>query len=377
MGLSFDNIRLSRRGEMRNVLDSGDAILIYSLLAVTLLVQLVSTSTPLRALFGLPLLFFFPGYALLLFLFPRRYGSGYPDGPSDRSLRHVERLLLSFGISLSLAPIVALGYALFEIPLSRFSVTVGFAVLTAGFLAAGEVRRRRVPRSERFVVPFGRWLGVLQSGVGGGRYGLDGVLNVALGLAVVFALVSLGYGLLVPTSGEQYTNFYLVTENETGGLVAAGYPANLTGTELGELIVGIDNREGRTVDYQVVVQLERVSLGEDGRGLRVLETESLGHRALSVSTNETEHLTLVLPVDGAGYTARAAGPASAGTHLRLSYLLYLDEAPEERSVDGAYRSVYLWLETGEAVVEDRNGNENGLRRPSPTRQPTGAVPEGA
>lgn len=348
MSLSFDTTGLTRRWNLRELIRSGDVVIICALISVAVLVQWASTSTPLRALFGLPLLLFYPGYALLLFLFPRHHGDETPGRRYQESLRYIERFALSFGISLTLAPIVALCYALADVPLTRSTVTVGFSSLVVVLLAAGEIRRRRLPDPERFVVPFERWLDAARVTVENGRYDADTLLNVVLVFAVVFALSSLGYGLLVPNSGERYTNLYLVTENDDGALVAGGFPVNLSDDAPGELIVGIDNHEGRTVEYHVVTQLQSVRLdGNDSGEVRVLGRQELQHRTFSVVHNGSSHAAFGVPT--ADTAARATEDAPTGTFLRLTYLLYLDEVPEERTEATAYRSVYLWVETGNGV----------------------------
>jgi len=56
------------------------------------------------------------------------------------------------------------------------------------------------------------------------------------------------------------TEFYLLTENESGDLVAAGYPTNMTRGESGSLVVGIGNQGHESVEYTVVVELQRVEI---------------------------------------------------------------------------------------------------------------------
>jgi uncharacterized membrane protein len=97
--------------------------------------------TPVRVLLGLLLVLFLPGYSLIAALFPRR-----------DDLDGIERIALSFGLSIAVVPLLglALNYTPFGIRLVPILITLSvFTVLLA--LAAG-VRRQGLPEGERFVV---------------------------------------------------------------------------------------------------------------------------------------------------------------------------------------------------------------------------------
>jgi len=67
-------------------------------LCLLLIPLVLLTSGPVRIALGLALVLFFPGYALVAALFPRR-----------RDLELVERIALSFGGSLAIVPLIGLG----------------------------------------------------------------------------------------------------------------------------------------------------------------------------------------------------------------------------------------------------------------------------
>jgi len=95
--------------------------------------------TPVRVL----LVLFLPGYSLIAALFPRK-----------DDLDGIERIALSFGLSIAVVPLIGLGlnYGIRLVPLLlRLSL---FTILLA--LAAG-VRRAWVSEAERFVVAVGGW----------------------------------------------------------------------------------------------------------------------------------------------------------------------------------------------------------------------------
>jgi uncharacterized membrane protein len=75
--------------------------ILYTINILTVVLILVITLFPdnvLRIILGLPLVLFFPGFALITALFPRK-----------ESLSDIERLGLTFGLSLAVVPLIGLG----------------------------------------------------------------------------------------------------------------------------------------------------------------------------------------------------------------------------------------------------------------------------
>jgi len=69
-------------------------ILINAISALLIIAILIFPSTILRIVLGLPFLLFFPGYTLLMSLFPRA-----------EQLQGIERTALSFGLSIAIVPL--------------------------------------------------------------------------------------------------------------------------------------------------------------------------------------------------------------------------------------------------------------------------------
>ena len=115
-----------------------------------------------RVLLGLLLVLFLPGYSLVAALFPRK-----------DDLDGIERIALSFGLSIAVVPL--LGLALNYTPLGSRLVPVllGLSLFTVLLAVVAGVRRVRMPEAERFVVAVGGlvWSGVWGGGGGGGMYG--------------------------------------------------------------------------------------------------------------------------------------------------------------------------------------------------------------
>jgi uncharacterized membrane protein len=308
------------------------AVVVVVLLTVLAVSLPVVRETPLRILFGLPFVLFVPGYAFVAALFPERGSApdGEEDASEDRGIDPIERVALAFGLSIAIVPLLGLvlnftpwGIRLIPIVLTVGGFTVGCAIVAA-------VRRWVLEPEERFSVPYRSWVASVRAELFEPDDRTDAVLNVALALALLLALGSVGFAVAVPQDGERFTEFYLLTEQEDGELVADDYPEEFIQGEPQPLIVGIENNEHETVDYTVVVQLERVE--GDGEESEVVERDELDRFEATLEHDETLH------------EEYSVAPTMAGEDLRLSFLLYDEEVPEEPTRENAYRDLHLWID---------------------------------
>ena len=189
----------------------------------------------LRVVLGLPFILFFPGYVLITALFPKK-----------DDLDGIERVALSFGLSIAVVPLLglALNYTPWGIRLLPVLVTL---ILFTG-LGSGLAfyRRGKQPPAERFVPAFELNLPNLKE-----FSLLDKVLSILLVLAIFFALGSIFYVVATPKAGEKFTEFYLLGKDGK----AEGYPRNLSFGEEGEVIVGVVNHEYCPVKYYLIVKM--------------------------------------------------------------------------------------------------------------------------
>ena len=146
----------------------------------------------------------------------------------------------------------------------------------------------------------------------------------------MLAVGSVGYAVAVPPQGEQFSEFYLLTENEDGELVADGYPTEMQSGEAADLIVGIENNEHTTTEYGVVVQLQTVET--EGNETVVLDRDEIDRFETTLEHNETHHER---------HTLR---PTRTGEDLRVQYLLYVDGIPESPTRENSYRDLHLWID---------------------------------
>ena len=276
----------------------------------------------LRVPLGFLFIFFVPGYALTAALFPRgeTIGSRTPEGLVPSAL---ERVVLSVGLSLALVPLVSLGLTLVSQPIGPRSVLLSLGTLTIAVLIVAAVRRLRTLPRERFSVSPQRTLGRTI------QYSTANVLNVVLVIAIALAVVGIGAAIVDSGEGDSYSELSLLSDGEDGP-VADDYSTALT-TETSEPFhVEVANNEHRDVEYTVVVLLEELDLGGD-----VVERDELDRFSVELAHGErvvNEH---------------EVEPTMTGEDLRLSYLLYIDDVPENPAMENADLSTYLFVDVDE------------------------------
>ncbi len=83
---------------------------------------------------------------------------------------------------------------------------------------------------------------------------IDRIVSYILILVIVVALASVVYIIINPSSGEKFTEFYILGSDGKAG----NYPTNLTVGENGTVFIGIVNHEETSVGYQLVVRYGNV-----------------------------------------------------------------------------------------------------------------------
>jgi uncharacterized membrane protein len=342
----------------------ADLAAVSILTAVTLVAVLVPgvRETPLRVIVGLPFVLFLPGYALIAALFPEAGTSPDSDAPAGEELRAadegevaddregidgIERVALSFGLSIAVVPLVGLVLNFTPFGIRLVPVVVAISGLTIALTGVAASRRRALPPEERFRVPYRTWLAAGQTELFEPKSRTDAALNVLLVVSIVLAVSSVAYAVAVPTQGESFTEFYLLTEQEDGTLVADEYPTEFTAGEPESIVVGIGNHEHQREEYTVVVAIQEVRIANNST--TVLAENELQRLQTTVGDNETWHQEV------------SVAPSMTGERLRLQFLLYRGDAPASPAIDSAYRETHLWVNvsapaTSASQLSDASGN---------------------
>jgi uncharacterized membrane protein len=155
-----------------------------------------------------------------------------------------------------------------------------------------------------------------------------GALHVLLVLGLLVSGTGIGYAAMSAERGEQFTEFALVAESDSGELVASEYPSQIPLGSSATVQVTIGNQEGRDLNYTVVVIAQRIENGT------VLSTARLDRFRTRVAAGET----VTRPHE--------VSPSLVGEDVRVSYLLYRGEAPVEANPrpENAYRRTHIWVD---------------------------------
>lgn len=311
------------------------AVVGYSFIAVVA-IGFGLVDGPLRVLLAAPVLGFLPGYALVSTLLP---GDDGEDGPTLTAARlrrpgvsWFERCSLAVAASLALLPFIAMGLSAGSLPMSLEMFLLSLSVVIGLGMVGGVSRRASLPVAQRYAIPIDRWIWEAEDGVEGVDDTLEAVLNVALVVVVVLALSGLAYGLVAPDRGESYSEVALLTE-QGDSLVAGGYPETVRVGESAALTLAVENEDGATQRYSVIVQLERVRTTEES--VTILQQEELTRFSMTVDDRSTANRSF------------SAEPTMLGEDLRLDVLVFEGAAPTNPTPAQADHQLYLWLDVRE------------------------------
>ncbi|MFW6003487.1 MAG: DUF1616 domain-containing protein [Halanaeroarchaeum sp.] len=273
------------------------------------------------AAIGLPLLVFLPGYALIAALFP----AAPVEDPTEERFEYGGRTSwvgrLAMAVAASPVVVAAVGYLLSStVGIGRVSAVIGICTVTLlGTIGAG-VRRNRLA-SNRRAAPLDGTLPMI-----GGLFGTSDLGKLTTVLALVTFVVAVGYVGVTPADGESFSEVALLSENETGDLVANGYTTTYVAGEQEPHHVAIWNHEGEETTYGVVTVVESV----DSNGT-VTARQRLDETTVTVAEGDRAVLD------------RSIAPTMTGTDLRLHTLVYEGGLPDDPRPADASHSVHRWI----------------------------------
>ena len=234
---------------------------LISIVAISLLlIPLVAfTEGLLRIILGIALVLFFPGYAFLAALFPRK-----------ASLTIPERMALSVGLSIALVPLIAIVLNWTPLGITVYSSLVSLLLFTSIMSTLGLYRRRGLPYDDRFqpLISFGP-----SSIFGWWREGdrWRKALKVTLVLTLLAPIATLTYLIANPKVGTELTEFYILGPQgkaddyprefmlRDGKVTTVIYSlaSGISRVEAeGKLTVGVVNQERQEIEYKVAITIE-------------------------------------------------------------------------------------------------------------------------
>ncbi len=268
-------------------------VVIFTLLTAAFVLIPILNETPIRTVLGILLVLFLPGYSLIAALFPRQ-----------GDLDSIERVALSFGLSIAITPLIGLGlnYTPWGIRLDPILIClVGF---TLSMCLIAYLRRGHLPDNEMFAVEFGEFFRNLRR-----SFSLESrtekILTIILILSILLAIGTTAFVVLKPKQGEKFTEFYLLGPDGK----ASNYPTNLTVGEQANLTVGVVNHEYATTSYHLVVRVDNITLQEGN---------------ITLQNNEKTEIPI-------SFTASTPG------QKKMEFLLY--KLPDTAN---PYRNLHIW-----------------------------------
>jgi len=267
----------------------------------------------------------------------------FPEKKSTTGIDSIERIALSFGMSIAIVPLIglALNYTIWGIRLQPILFSLVLFILVISII--GIFRWYHIPSKRRFhldiTISFPK-----------GETRLDRILTIILCCSMILAVSTLIYVIAAPKEGEHFTEFYLLGSEG----IADNYPRNITSTEPVNLIIGIVNHEYKTVNYTLEIWLINQTTTQNNQ---TNETNITYHHMWFVENIIIELPHIPIDIEGAwepqweyNWTALLNKTGS----YKLAFFLYT--TPQEMyntandyhlitqdKIDTAYRSVHLWV----------------------------------
>jgi len=240
---------------------------------------------------GLPFILFFPGYTLIAALFPGR-----------QELDSIERIALSFGLSIAVVPFIGLALNFTSWGIHYIPIVITLIIFINIMTSLAIYRRRKLPEDERYIFTIKLELPIMNE-----ISKRDKMILIILFLVLFIAIGNLYCVIALPKMNEKFTEFYILG---MGGK-AEGYPIDLAAGEKGQVIVGVVNHEYATVKY--IVQMKVGNIVQSTSQLIALVNEQKYEAPVMFSSDK------------------------AGQNQEVEYLLFRegDTVP--------YRSLHLWV----------------------------------
>jgi uncharacterized membrane protein len=267
-----------------------------------------------RQVLGLIFVLFLPGYAASAALFPE---NDQIDG--------IERVALSFGLSIAIVPLIglALNFTPWGIRLDPILATVSAFII--GVSLVGWYRRMRLPSDERFAIVVNFEMDFR------GMPLVDKILTIGIVVMLIASVVVLTWAIATPRVGERFTQLAILGP---GGM-ATDYPRNLTAGQDATVLLSIKSFEHRAQNYTLMIVLTNStdnSTTASQYSVDWAQTHSLEPHQGIVQNLSLQHLQY--------YNQTFEFDVTAPGTWKLQFLLYTEGQPLTQD---AYREVHLWL----------------------------------
>jgi uncharacterized membrane protein len=264
----------------------GDLMAVFLIAAATAAFTLIAplAGLPVRIPLGLLMVLFVPGYALIAALFPRK-----------DDLDGIERLALSFGLSIAVVPLIGLGlnYTPWGIRLLPIVISLSVFAVIMAFIAL--YRRAELPAEDRFSVEFRKHLESAKNDfMLSNTTALDRALTILLILSIIVSVVALIYVIVTPKQGEKFTEFYILGP---GGM-AYDYATAVQSGNVSTVLVGIVNHEYNIANYTLEMSFSNTTFFRRNQTLQHNQTWETPFRYKLYKPGDRQKLQFLLYKDG-------------------------------------------------------------------------------
>lgn len=270
-------------------------MLVWTVLTLIFVITPYLSESLIRSVLAIPMVLFIPGYVLIAVLFPEK-----------DDLEGIERLALSFGLSIAVVPLLGLVLN-FTIGIRLITVLITLCLYTVALLVVAVYRRERLPENERFSVPFHRVYELVDEEINAPRRKTDRILTGVLLFSIALAIGMIFFVITTPKIGERFTEFYILGSEGK----AQDYPMVLKYNSPAAVLIGVVNHEYVPVNYSVRIALDKELLTDT--------RFSLDH-----NTTWEKNMTFI--------------PDKNGTDMKLEFCLF-----KEDNFTVPYRELHLWV----------------------------------
>jgi uncharacterized membrane protein len=244
--------------------------------------------------------------------------------PAKSDLEGIERICLSFGLSIATVPLIGLGLNYTSWGIRLLPILISLSVFTFLMCGLAYLRRSKLPQSEAFEVSFRETaLSINAEILKKPESKLDKVLTVLLVFSILLSVATLVYVVVTPKEGEHFTEFYILGPEGK----ADNYTTKYVLGESSNITVGIVNHEYRPVNYTMEIRLENKSLPL---------AANLQH--ITLAHNETWEKPFTFT------------PSFVGKNMKLEFLLF-----NEFNQSMPYRDLHLWVDVNSTKGAEVSG----------------------
>jgi uncharacterized membrane protein len=281
-----------------------------------LLVALVflAPDNVIRQILGLVFVLFLPGYAATAALFPE---NDHIDG--------IERVALSFGLSIAIVPLIGLALNFTPWGIRLDPILASISVFIVGASMAAWYRRNRLPADEKFAIVVDFQMDFK------GMPMVDKLLTIGIVVMLVASVVVLAWAVTTPRVGERFTQLALLGP---GGM-ATDYPRDMTVGQNKTVLLSVESFEHRPMNYTIVIVLTNTTNYNFTVGSNSIDWPLT--QALTPYVGISQNFS----IDHREYYNRTFDfSVSASGEWKLQFLLFTEGQPISQD---SYREVHLWL----------------------------------